>query len=300
MESLRFDGKVALITGAGRGIGLAHARHLASLGAAVVVNDFGVDPSGGGSDTAFAEEAAAEIRASGGKAVASFGDVVVDADRIVQTALDEFGGLDIVVNNAGIDRAQPFGSAVMEPSRKHMDVNYFGTLAITQAAWPHLIASGAGRVVNTTSGTIIGWEEQTPYVASKGAVYTFTRTLALEGVQHGIRVNAVAPGAYTRLVEIADIPESHKREMQTMAPEMVSPVVAYLSHEECGITGETLSSSGGHVFRLSISRNEGYANPAATAEDIRDNLAAILDDSTSAPVALIGSGGDATISDGFK
>lgn len=287
---LRFDGKVALVTGAGRGLGRAHALLLASRGASVVVNDFGGKTTGVGSSAEPAEEVVAEIRAAGGSAVANFGDVTQDAEAIVASAISEFGRLDIVVNSAGINVVAPFGASVVEQIKHQMNVNFFGTVAVTAAAWPHLVESGAGRVVSTASPTLVGFEEQTPYVASKGAVFAFTRTLSMEALKQGIRVNAIAPTAYTRMAEEAELPRELKDTLkETMTPEMVSQMVAYLCHEECSITGETLMTQGGLMQRMSLSINEGYANPETTPEDIQEHLATILDDSTSKPVGIIGS-----------
>ncbi len=298
---LRFDGKVALVTGGGRGLGRSHALLLASRGASIVVNDLGGGLLSDGSDHSAADGVVAEIVAAGGKAVANYGDVTKDAEAIVQSAIDAFGRLDIVVNSAGIN-APAFASAenYLELIRRHIDVNYLGTVAVIAAAWPHLVASGAGRVINTASPTLTGWEGQTPYVASKGAVFAYTRTLAIEALKEGIKVNAIAPTAYTRMVEAAEVPDSLKETLkESMLTSMVSPMVAYFSHEDCEVTGETWLTQGGLMQRFSLAMNDGYANPETTVEDVQAHVAAILDDSTAKPLGVIGTPEGATLLDLF-
>ncbi|GAA2089622.1 MULTISPECIES: SDR family NAD(P)-dependent oxidoreductase [Brevibacterium] len=251
---LSFEGKVALVTGAGQGLGRSHALELA-----------------------------------GGTAAVSRGDVTQDAEAIVRTALDEFGRLDVVVDNAGVNTPKAFGPGIEEEVRRHMEVNYLGTVAVTAAAWPHLAASGAGRVVSTTSPTIVGWEGQVPYVVSKAAVFAFTRTLAMEGLAQGIKVNAIAPTAYTPMAAAAELPEELKENLRAnMTTEMVSPFVAYLAHADCEVTGESFLTQGGLMQRITLAVNDGYANPQTTAEDIQAHLATILDDATSTPLGRIG------------
>ncbi|MFT4201723.1 SDR family NAD(P)-dependent oxidoreductase [Gordonia sp. (in: high G+C Gram-positive bacteria)] len=278
---IKFDDKVAVVTGAGRGLGRSHAELLASRGAAVVVND---------RDAAAAKETVDSITAAGGKAVANSDDVVQGAEDIVKTAIDNFGRLDIVVNNAGINTPTPFGPGAVDIIRKHMEVNFFGTAAVTAAAWPHLLKSGNGRVVNTCSPTVVGWEGQSGYVVSKGAVYAFTRTLAMDAIKDGIRVNAIAPTAYTRMAEEADLPQELKDQLKsTMTTAMVSPMVAYLASDECSVAGEILMTQGGLMQRMSIAMNEGYTNPDVTPEDIQEHIDQIEDDSTAKPLGIVGS-----------
>ncbi|MFT3662468.1 MAG: SDR family NAD(P)-dependent oxidoreductase [Gordonia sp. (in: high G+C Gram-positive bacteria)] len=279
---MRFDGKVALVTGSSRGLGRAHAELLAELGAAVVIN--GTEGS-----RALSDEVVAGIKAKGGRAVAAIGAVNTDAEAIVATAIEEFGRLDIVVNNAGINTLSPFGPGILEKVKHHMDVNFFGHVAVTEAAWPHLVASGAGRIVNTASPTVVGFEEQTPYVASKGAIMSYTRTLSIEALELGIKVNAVAPTAYTRMAAEAELPQEMKDVLaQKMTSQMVAPIVAFLAHEDCPVTGETLLSQGGLMQRLALSINDGYMNNTATVDDVRDHFDEIMDDSTSKPLGVIG------------
>ncbi|MFT4011722.1 MAG: SDR family NAD(P)-dependent oxidoreductase [Nocardioidaceae bacterium] len=296
---LSFEGKVALVTGAGRGLGRSHALLLASRGASVLVNDLGGDTTGSGSSTSPAEEVVAEIKAAGGNAVANFDNVATDAEAVVQAAIDAFGKLDIVVNNAGINAPAPIDSdGIVDQIKRHMEVNFFGTAAICAAAWPHLVQSGAGRIVNTASPTIVGWEGQTPYVTSKAAVFGFTRCLSLEGKAVGIKVNAIAPTAFTRMAEEADIPDSLKETLkESMTPSMASQMVAYFAHEDCGVTGETLLTQGGLMQRIALSMNDGYPNPETTPEDIAENLEKIVDDSSSKPLGIIGSENEVSLLD---
>ncbi|WP_440712460.1 SDR family NAD(P)-dependent oxidoreductase [Gordonia sp. FQ] len=289
---LEFNDKVALVTGAGRGLGRSHAELLASRGAAVLVSDM---------NQAAAEETAAAIVAAGGKAVGVQGDVTTDAEAIVKAAVDNFGKLDIVINNAGIDQHTDFDENALAQTRRHMEVNFFGTVAVTAAAWPYLVASGNGRVVSTASPTLSGWEGETPYVASKGALYAWTRTLSIEALKKGIRVNAIAPTAYTALAEAADIPQSLKDQLKaTMTTAMVSPVVAYLASDECAVAGETILAQGGLIQRFSLAMNDGYTNPELTPEDVQANLEAIVDDSSAKPLGIVGTEGEVSLLDLFE
>ncbi|MFT4199240.1 MAG: SDR family oxidoreductase [Gordonia sp. (in: high G+C Gram-positive bacteria)] len=287
---LSFDDKVVLVTGAGRGLGRSHAELLASRGASVLIAD---------ADNDAANEAAAAIAAAGGKAVAKHADVTTDALAIVQAAIDAFGKLDVVVNNAGIDTHCEFDSAdVVAQTRRHMEINFLGSVAVTAAAWPHLVKSGNGRVVNTSSPTLSGWEGESPYVASKGALFAWTRTLALEALPKGIRVNAIAPTAYTRMAAAAEAPaEVLEHIKKTMLTSMVSPVVAYLAHDDCSITGETILAQGGLIQRFSLAMNDGYNNPGLTPEDVGAHLETIVDDSSAKPLGIIGGEDETSLMD---
>lgn len=285
---LKFDGRVALVTGAGRGLGRSHAIYLASRGAAVVVNDLGSALDGGGTDKEPANQVVNEIIKAGGRAVASFESVTDGAQDIVQRAIDTFGRLDIVVNNAGIVQETSFGPGGLPIFKRHMDVHFFGTVAVTEAAWPHLIASGCGRVVNTASPTLMGFPGYTPYVAAKGAILAFTRNLAFEAASFGIKINAIAPTASSRMSESVSLSESYKASIRKAMPaELVSPVVAYLAHESCTITGETLKTESGAVQRLVTGLNQGIAAANLTPEIIAARITEILDSSTHAPFATV-------------
>lgn len=280
---LRFDDKVALITGAGRGLGRAYAKFLASRGAAVIVNDLGGAEGGDGASSTPADDVVAEIIADGGRAVANYANVVDDPQSIVDAAIENFGRLDIVVNNAGIDKAVPFSDPdVFKAIKQHMDVHFYGTVGVTQAAWKHLIASGNGRVINTVSPTVLfGYIHSTPYVSAKSAILGFTRTLSMEALAHGITVNAIAPIAATRLSDAADLSDEFKQSLRDKNPaSLVAPLVAYLAHDRNTLNGQTLVASGGRVQLITMGQNEGFFDPHLTPESVELNLDAMLDTSS--------------------
>ncbi len=287
---LRFDGRVAIVTGAGRGIGRAHALLLAQRGAAVVVNDLGADLDGSGGSHSPADEVVAEIVAGGGRAVSNFSSVAdpAGAAAIVASALESFGRLDIVINNAGFEAPVPFGESTEADLRRHLDVHLFGSFGVTLAAWPHLVASGAGRVVNTTSATIFGMANRTSYGTAKGAIMAFTKSLAVDGEPHGIKVNAIAPAAGTRMADGSDTPDAVKTLMREhMPPHLVAPAVAFLVHESCTLTGEVISVGGGRVGRITLCENAGFTDPDLSPESIAANLESVLDQSTAVAVPRV-------------
>jgi NAD(P)-dependent dehydrogenase (short-subunit alcohol dehydrogenase family) len=289
MTELRFDDRVVVVTGAGRGIGRAHALLLASKGARVVVADLGGEIDGTGSSYQPADEVVAEIMGAGGEAVACYASVADErqAASIVETAIRVYGRLDAVVNNAGINDPGPFETLSAERFRRMLDVHFFGTLFVTKAAWPHFVAAGYGRVVNTTSEAMLGGiPELSSYGAAKGAVFGLTRNLATEGAAHGIRVNALAPRAHTRmsdsesarLAALFDLSEEMQAEIKaSMPPEKCAPAAAFLAHESCSLNGEVLQIGMGSVARLAMVHTQGLAKDPLTAEDIADNLREVLD-----------------------
>jgi NAD(P)-dependent dehydrogenase (short-subunit alcohol dehydrogenase family) len=288
MNELRFDGRVAIVTGAGRGVGRCHALLLASRGARVVVADLGGALEGGGSSAEPAEMVVKEIEALGGEAVACHASVAeeVGAASIVQTALDAFGRVDVVVNNAGIADPASFEDEPAEKFRRMVDVHYLGTAYVTKAAWPHMMAAGYGRIVNTTSEAVLGFVPKAgSYAGAKGGVLGFTRALALDAPRHGVRVNAVMPRAQTRLSAPAvmaktyDVPESvfDSGSMDQYAPELVSPAAVFLAHESCQLNGEVLVSGGAQVMRMAFVCNDGITNQYMTPEFVAENLATIMD-----------------------
>ncbi|MCD2112910.1 SDR family NAD(P)-dependent oxidoreductase [Rhodococcus rhodochrous] len=280
--TLDFNDRVVVITGAGRGIGRAHAELLAARGAAVVVGDLGatIDGSGIDGDDPAAEVVAA-ITAAGGRAVACAADVATEegAHALVDIALAEFGRLDAVINNAGIVRTAPFDEVPYEEYQRHLDVHYFGALRLCRAAWPHLLKSPAGRVVNTISQAMLGNPDMSHYGGSKGALFGLTRNLAVEGLASGVKVNAIAPGAGTRMAEAsADTlsPEVMEYMRTQLRPEHVAPVAAYLVHPDCTVTGEVFNVAGGIVNRLALVNTVGIHDPDLTVDTVAERIEDIM------------------------
>ena len=283
MDELRFDGKVVIVTGAGRGIGRQHALLFGSKGARVVVADLGGDVDGSGFSDGPATAVTHEIAALGGEAVACHASVAEEpgAASIVRTALDSFGRLDAVVNNAGISDPTPLAELTMEQFRRMLDVHFFGSLFVIRSAWPHFVEAGYGRVVNTVSESMLGGiPNQTHYACAKGAVLALTRCLATEGESHGIRVNAIAPRAFTRMSlgnTFKNSPPEVIEEAKTMlAPELNSPAAVFLAHESCPLNGEVLRAGMGSVARLAVIHTKGMSGDLSV-EDIATNLDTILD-----------------------
>ena len=266
---LRFDGKVALVTGAGRGLGRAHARLLAARGARVVVNDLGTSGSGGGSDNSPAQAVVDEIRAAGGEAVAN-GDSVIDGARIVQAALDHYGRLDIVVNNAGFLRDVAFHKMTAADWQDLYEVHLLGAFRILHAAWPGMRERGYGRVVNTSSAAgIYGNFGQVNYGTFKLALHGMTQPLAVEGQSKNILVNTIAPAADSRLTRTVMTAE----QLAPMRAELVSPLVGWLCHESCRDTGGLYEVGGGYVAKVRWERSGG-AVLDLTGEDSVEQVAA--------------------------
>jgi len=246
------EGKVALVTGAGGGLGRAHAQLLAKEGAAVVVNDLGGSRDGTGSGSSMADEVVEEITTAGGQAVANYGSVTdPDAARaMVKTAVDSFGKLDICINNAGILRDKSFKNMTDEMWDIVIDVHLRGTYLVAKAAWDQMVAQGAGgRIINTSSTSgLIGNFGQTNYGAAKAGIAGFTRVLALEGVKYGITVNTLAPAAWSRMTE--DIMQESTADR--FAPEKVAPPVVWLCTDEAkNVTGRQFCVGGNRISLLS-------------------------------------------------
>ncbi len=278
-NELRYDGKVAIITGAGGGLGRSHALLLASRGAKVVVNDLGgsVDGSGSGSATP-AEKVVAEIKAAGGEAVVDSHNVAQreSAAQIIKTALDNFGRVDIVINNAGILRDKSFRNMTPELFDPVMAVHLMGTVWVTQAAWELMREQQYGRIINTSSAAgIFGNFGQTNYGAAKMGIVGFTNVIALEGAKYNIKANVLAPGAKTRMTTDLMGPMADQFDMD---PAQVSPIVAYLAHEDCPVSGEIYSAAAGRVGRIFIGATKGIFDKKLTLEKIRDNFDKIRDE----------------------
>ncbi|MEZ5219919.1 MAG: SDR family oxidoreductase [Ilumatobacteraceae bacterium] len=277
MTQLGFDGKVAIITGAGGGLGRQHALLLASRGALVVVNDLGGSVDGTGSDKGAAERVVDEIKAAGGEAVADTNSVATPegGKAIVQTAVDAFGTVDIVINNAGILRDKAFHN--MEPDLMNpvFDVHLKGAFHVTQPAWGIMREKGYGRIISTSSAAgIFGNFGQTNYGAAKMGLVGFTRVLAVEGAKYNIKANAIAPLALTRMTESIMGALGDK-----LDPGLVSPIVTYLAHDDCPVSGQTFSVGGGRVAHVFIGETQGYHKADLSPEDLRDNWGTVTDQS---------------------
>lgn len=293
MEEWRFEGRTAIVTGAGGNpsLGRAHALLLGARGANVVVNDIGSDPEQRHyPGAASAEAVAAEIRAAGGKAVASTDSVATPegAEAIVRAALDAFGSVDILVNNAGISIGAPFDVISPRDIQRQFDINLMGAVWCSRAAWTHMKSEGYGRIVNITSSSMTGFANQAAYAASKGGVWSLTRALAAEGEALGIKVNAVSPAGYTRLVisTLEDDSPLLAHSKESLPPHLSSPAVAFLAHEDCPVTGECLDSVGGEVQRCYIGRTTGFNGRDHTIETIAERWRTVMNTDGAVVVGL--------------
>ena len=269
MSALGYDGKVAIITGAGGGLGRQHALMMAKRGALIVVNDLGGSIDGVGSNSSAAQIVVDEIKAIGGEAVADHNTVATPegGQAIVQTAIDTYGRVDIVINNAGILRDKAFHNMTPDLLNPVIDVHLKGAFYVTQPAFVHMREQGYGRIISTSSAAgVFGNFGQTNYGAAKMGLVGFTRVLGVEGARFNIKANAIAPLAMTRMTE--DILGALK---DKLAPELVSPLVAFLAHEECPVSGQLFSVGGGRVAHVFLGETNGYYSPTLTPEDVQNN-----------------------------
>jgi NAD(P)-dependent dehydrogenase (short-subunit alcohol dehydrogenase family) len=276
VADLSFENRVAVITGAGGGLGREHALLLASRGAQVIINDLGGAVDGSGGDLGPAARTAQEINDLGGVAVADGNSVstMEGAAGIIKTATDAFGRVDIVINNAGILRDKSFHNMDEAMIDSVLAVHLKGAFNVLKAAWPIMREQSYGRVVNTSSNSgILGNFGQANYGAAKMGLVGLTRVLAAEGAKANIKVNALAPIARTRMTE-----ELLGAMAEKLDPKLVSPIVAWLVHEDCPVTGEIYSAAGGRISRMFIGLTPGYYNPGLTLEDVRDHFEEIRND----------------------
>jgi NAD(P)-dependent dehydrogenase (short-subunit alcohol dehydrogenase family) len=279
MDELRFDDRVAIVTGAGRGVGSHYARLLASRGAHVIVNDLGVEPDGSGASPAPANELVAEIRRGGGSAVADTHSVGEEegAQAVVRRALDEFGRVDILIHNAGI---------VDGTFEQLTAVNLSAAHWLTEAVWRPMRAQEYGRILLTTSsaglfGASFGADYGAiqSYGATKMGAFGLGRCLAVRGRTCGINVNLVSPHAYTRLA--AGLPETPNAQFMAAysKPELVAPGCAYLVHEHCTASGETFAVGAGRMARIFVGETTGYVDDDLTLEKVAQHFDEICDES---------------------
>ena len=273
MPNLRFDGQVAIITGAGGGLGRSHAVALARRGAMVLVNDVGGAVDGSGESTSAAQHVVDEITALGGEAAENHDSVATEegGQAIVQAALKAFGRVDIIVNNAGILRDKAFHKMDAQMIDAVIDVHLKGAMFVSRPAFRLMRDQGYGRIINTSSASgLFGNFGQANYGAAKAGLVGLTRVLSIEGAGHGIRVNAIAPIAATRMTDelLGDL-------AVRVAPETVSPLVVYLASQECTVNGHIYSVAGGRVARIFIGETEGVVLRDNTPEAVQAHLADI-------------------------
>src|ERR1017187_8844010 len=273
MQELRLDGRVAVITGAGGGLGRSHALELAGRGAYVVVNDLGGALDGQGSSASAAQHVVDEITALGGVAVANHDSVATPegGEAIVQTAIGAFGRAGVLINKAGILRDKAFHKMDADLINQVIDVHLKGAFFVTQPAFRRMREQRYGRIVSTSSASgLFGNFGQANYGAAKAGLAGLTRVLAIEGAEHGTAANAIAPIARTRMTEgiLGDL-------APRVSPSSVSPLVAYLASEECSVNGHTYSVAGGRIARIFIGETEGLVLLENSAEAIRAHIGAI-------------------------
>jgi NAD(P)-dependent dehydrogenase (short-subunit alcohol dehydrogenase family) len=280
VNELRFDGRVAIVTGAGRGLGREHALRLAARGAKVLVNDLGGASDMTGADAGPATEVVAEIEAAGGTAAANFDSVATsDGGRaIVTDAQARWGRVDIVINNAGGGIGACTIDQLPEADlRRMVDTHLLGAFFVLGAAWPHMVEQGYGRILNTSSAASFGLSGLYAYSAVKAGLLGLTRSLAIDGAAHNVKVNALMPLGYTRLAANVPVPEVRQWMERTFDPAKVSVVALALVHEDVPFTGETISAAGGRAARVFLGGVPGYQHPALTPELVLDHAEELLD-----------------------
>jgi NAD(P)-dependent dehydrogenase (short-subunit alcohol dehydrogenase family) len=273
MADLRFDDRVAVVTGGGRGLGRSYALLLASRGAKVVVNDPGGSLDGGGVDSGPAECVVSEITAAGGQAVACTESVSTPegGDSIVRTALEHYGRLDILIHNAGNVRRGSLKEMSYEDFDAVLDVHLRGAFNVVRPAFPVMCRAGYGRIVLTSSiGGLYGNRDVANYAAAKAGVIGLSNVAAIEGADDGVTCNVIVPAAVTRMADGIDTSA-----YPPMGPDLVAPVVGWLAHESCSVSGEMFIALAGRVARAVIAETPGVYRPSWTVEDVGASLDAI-------------------------
>jgi NAD(P)-dependent dehydrogenase (short-subunit alcohol dehydrogenase family) len=273
-----FDGQVAIVTGAGRGMGRSIALLLAERGASVLVNDYGGDEFGNPGTSREAEAVVAEIRAAGGKAIASsvtVGDGA-GADAIVNAALAAFGRVDVLINNAGGSTIAPLDDLTDAALERVMRTNYWGAYMLIRRVWPHMRTQQYGRIINVCSSAVLGIGTIAPYSSAKGAMVGLTHEAAIEGKPHDILVNGTFPAGYSRLA--AKSAEDARRWMETyFQPEFVAQAYAYFASRDMQHTGDIYGVGAGRVSRIAFVNNDGYFTRDLTPELVAQNIDRIRD-----------------------
>ena len=275
MTKLRFEDRVVVITGAGRGLGRAYAELLASRGAKVLVNDTGGSLQGAGSDVGPAAEVVQQIERAGGTALANTDSVATPEGgrAIVEAALDTWGRIDALIHNAGIVRAASIVDMTNDELDSVLDVHLRGGFHVAQPAFRRMCADGYGRIVLTSSiGGLYGNHRVANYGMAKAGLIGLGNVLAMEGAEHGVRSNVIVPGAVTRMAEGMDTSK-----FPPMGPELVAPVVGWLCHEACSLNGEMIVSIAGRVAKVYFAESRGVCKPEWTVEEVGDALEGILD-----------------------
>ena len=277
--SISFDGKVAVITGAGSGLGRSHAKYFAANGAKVVVNDLGGSVAGTGGSNNSADEVVKDITAAGGIAVANYDSVATEEGgaNIIKTAVDNFGSVDILINNAGNVRDKSFAKMDLKDFTSLMDVHLMGAVYCTKAAWPMMLEKRYGRIVMTSSAAgLYGTHGHTNYSSAKISLIGFMNALKQEGTSKNVLVNSIAPMALTRMTEEIMSPKLAPK----MKPEYVTAVVAWMCSEESTLSGEIIEAGMGYYSKVQIVEAPGYifkGDEVPTPEQIRDHWGEISD-----------------------
>jgi NAD(P)-dependent dehydrogenase (short-subunit alcohol dehydrogenase family) len=282
MSDLRFDGRVAVVTGGGRGLGRSYALLLASQGAKVVVNDPGGGITGDGSDTGPAHEVVRDITANGGEAVANTDSVATPqgGKAIIDEALNRYGRIDILIHNAGNVRRASLKEMSYDDFEAVLDVHLRGAFHVVRPAFPRMCDAGYGRIVLTSSiGGLYGNREVANYAVAKAGVIGLSNVAAIEGAEHGVKSNVIVPAAVTRMAEGIDTSA-----YPPMGPELVAPVAAWLAHESCSVTGEMLVALAGRVARAVVAETPGVYRQSWSIADVGEHISAIRN--TSVPVVF--------------